>query len=207
MVALLRAASLGRAAACSRETVVCKGGLAGLGLKPFDLGGIEYFLSVGGKDPRPGEHYKKTPELARDYIQSLPPLESPDYVVFRPLSQVTEPPEAVVFFVNADQLSALATLANYDSPNQDNVRLLFGAGCAQAVLRPLAEEAAGGRACYVGLTDPSARKCIPADLLSFSIPYRRFMEMEANAPESFLSTDTWSLIAKRIRPEGAAPAR
>ena len=75
---------------------------------------------------------------------------------------------------------------------------LFGAGCTQCVLYPLAEQARGGDACFIGLTDPSARKCVSADLLAFAAPYGRFLAMEANAGESFLHTETWEIISKRI---------
>ena len=44
------------------------GGRAGLGLKAYDLGYIEYFLSTGANDGREGECYKKNPELARNFI-------------------------------------------------------------------------------------------------------------------------------------------
>ena len=116
-----------------------------------------------------------------------------------PLSRAEEGrPEAVVFLVNADQLSALVTLANFDRAGQDGVRVLFGAGCTQCVLYPLAEQARGGDACFIGLTDPSARKCVSADLRAFAAPYGRFLAMEANAGESFLHTETWEIISKRI---------
>lgn len=199
VIALLNAASQGRTAAFHRSTVVCKGGQAGLGLHPFETGVIEYFLSVCGKEPRPGEHYKKTPELALEYIHGLPAVESPDYVVFQPLGQVEGvEPEAVVFLVNADQLSGLVTLANYDQHTQDNVQLRFASGCAQSILYGLHGQETSSNCCYIGLTDPSARKCIDKDLLSFTIPYHRYVEMEANAPGSFLDTDTWATICQRI---------
>lgn len=120
-------------------------------------------------------------------------------MVFAPLSQVSaETPELVVFLVNADQLSGLATLANYDRPTQDNVQLRFGAGCAQAVLYGLDIEAQTNGTCFIGLTDSSARKVIDKDLLSFSIPMPRFLEMEANADSCFFHTDTWTVIEKRL---------
>lgn len=52
--------------------------------------------------------------------------------------------------------------------------------------------------CFIGLTDPSARKCIDKNLLSFTIPYHRYLEMEANVKDSFFQTDTWAEILKRI---------
>ena len=199
VIGMLNAASKGRTAAMKAATVACRGGKAGLGLQPFQLGTIEYFLSVGGRGDKPGERYKQTPELARQYVEGLPEVQSPDYVIFAPLSQVTEEtPELVIFLVNADQLSGLATLANYDRLNQDNVQLHFGAGCAQAVLYGLNPEAQARGTCFIGLTDPSARKVIDKDLLSFSIPMARFLEMEANADDCFFHTDTWAVIEKRL---------
>lgn len=199
VIAMLAAAAKGRMAAFCDRTVACRGGKAGLGLRKFRMGEIEYFLSTGGKGPKPGEFYKKSPELARAYIEGLPDVRTEGYVIFRPLGDIQDKrPETVVFLVNADQLSGLVTLANYDRPIQENVKILFGAGCAQAILYGLDAESRKTGLCYIGLTDPSARKCIDKELLSFSIPYARFLEMEENAEGSFFHTDTWAQIANRI---------
>ena len=166
----------------------------------FKFGVMEHFLSTGGVGPKPGEFYKKTPELAKDYMTTLPPVEKSGCVVLKPLSQVTEDerPESVIFLVNADQLSGLATLANYDMPTQDNVQLRFAAGCVQSIRYAVSGQEQENDTCWIGLTDPSARKCIDRDMLSFSIPYRRFLHMADNAEGSFLTKETWAVIASRI---------
>ena len=118
------------------------------------------------------------------------------YLLFKPLDEVAEYelPDVIIFLVNADQLSGLVTLANYDSANNDGVKILFGAGCAQSVLYPMTDK----NFCYVGLTDPSARKFIDKNLLSFAMSYEKFLQLENCAEESFLKYDAWEKILKRI---------
>ena len=104
---------------------------------------------------------------------------------------------SLIFLVNADQLSALVTLANYDQPN-DIVRIPFGAGCVQTLLFPIKDSENKLMICTVGLTEPSVRRRIEKDILSFSVPYQRFLEMENEADNSFLSGAVWSEIMERI---------
>ena len=200
VVALIKAASQGKIAAAAKDTTVCMGGRAGLGFQGYEHGWIEYFLSTGNDKIPHSEFYKKTPELAKIFTDTIPKIEAPACLVFKPLDLVEddEKPECIIFLVNADQLSGLTTLANYDRISQNNVQVNFASGCGQAVLYPLSAEEKGEKTCYIGLTDPSARKVISKEQMSFSIPYSRFLEMEQEADGCFFTTDTWETIKKRI---------
>lgn len=200
-IAMLAAAANGKIAAFTAETTTCTGGRAGLGFAKYPLGWIEYFLSCGGNGVERCERYKKNPDVAREFIcdvsnaliEKLPPRKK--FLLFKPLDKVAEEiPDVIIFLVNADQLSGLVTLANYDSARHDGSKILFGAGCAQTVLYPMSEK----NFCFVGLTDPSARKFIDKKLLALSMSYEKFLQLEEIAHESFLTADAWQKIFKRI---------
>ena len=198
-VMMINAASKGKVTAITDETMPCNGGKSGAGIREFKLGIIEYFLSNGEKGPREGEFYKQTPELAKEYIVNMPKVSKTTCLIFKPLSKASEADnvEAVIFLADADGFSGLVTLANFDQPVQDSVKLNFGAGCAQMVLYAIHENEIGGRLCFAGLTDPSARLYLDKNLLGFSIPYCRYVEMEKTAEESFLKTATWKKLLNR----------
>lgn len=206
VAAMLTAAAKGRQAVFSRKTFGCLGGGIGLGLGDFYQqfpGGFDYFLSTGrGEGYREGEAYKKTPELAQSFADSLPITDIPfQYVVFKPLPMVdiaNEEPKVVVFYANADQLSALVVLANYGRPGNDNVIIPFAAGCQSVCLIPWGETENERPRAVVGMIDISARPVIDADLLSFSVPFAMFHEMEGNVPGSFLDKYDWQKVAVRI---------
>ena len=81
-----------------------------------------------------GEGYVKNPELTREWLNHLPITDvSPKSVLFTPLADINpeEPPESVIFFVNADQLSALVVLANYGREGRENVAIPWAAACQE----------------------------------------------------------------------------
>lgn len=202
VTAMLAAASKGKIAAFSDETTTCIGGRAGLGFSKYPLGWIEYFLSCGSENVERCEHYKKNPEIARIFIENVSnklvekiPARK-EFLIFKPIEMVaeSETPEVIIFLANADQISGLVTLANYDSAKNDAVKILFGAGCAQIFLYPATDK----NFCYVGLTDPTARKFIDKNLLAFSLSYEKFLQLENVSKESFLNYDAWQKIFNRI---------
>jgi hypothetical protein len=204
IIPLFVAAMNGRAAVLEKETVLCPGGQVGLCFGPYQLGYIDYFLSTGKEGQFEGEYRKKTPELVREFIANLPEITLPTrYLVMKPLSGVTDTEIAetaiVVFVANADQLSALATLANFDRPTNDNVSTLFGSGCQSLVMQVLDQARSESPKAVIGLTDITARKYLDKNVLSFSVPFKRFVEMEANVEGSFLTKGKdWPEIAKRL---------
>ena len=203
VVAMLTATAKGRKAVFSRTTTGCPGGKIGLALSDRYAPGMEYFLSTGNEMLPEGEAYKKTPELAKDFIDSSPTTEiAEEYVIFAPLAEIDpakEKPRIVVFYANPDQLSALVVLANYSRTGRNNVIAPFGAGCHSVCLIPWDESSKEQPHAVIGMTDVSARPFIDADLLSFSVPYGMFQEMEDDVPNSFLDRESWAKVAKRIQ--------
>ncbi len=204
VIQLLRAVAEGRTAVLDRQTLPCPG--AGTGLefadRPPDPDRLAHFLSTGEPGGREGEGYKKTPELARAFLEQMTPAgERRAYRVFKPLAEVdlaVETPELVIFLANPVQLSALVVLANYGRATNDNVCVEFGSGCWSCCRGPHQLGRGERQRAMIGLTDISARGYLPPDVLSFTIPWAMFLEMEGNVKGSFLEKQDWQKVKARM---------
>jgi len=105
---------------------------------------------------------------------------------------------AVVFFAAPDVLSGLFTLANYDVADPHGVVTPMGSGCASIINYPYEEAQSEQPRCVLGMFDVSARPGVPGDRLTFAVPIKRFEQMVLNMDESFLITDTWRTVERRL---------
>lgn len=65
-------------------------------------------------------------------------------------------------------------------------------------LLPYAESKKENPRAVVGLIDITVRPMVEADMLSFSVPYKMFLDMEENVEGSFLEKDLWHRVMARM---------
>lgn len=195
----------GKSIYLSADSTGCGGGKRYLGFTREIMPHFEYFLSCGIPGKLEGERYKKSPELVKEAMKNMPEFEAPaKFIVFKrwDMLEETDDPEVVVFFAQADVLSGLFTLANFDEVEENGVFAPFAAGCGSIVHYPYLEKDSPRPRGVIGMFDVSARPCVPQEILTFSVPMNKFLRMIDNMEESFLITDSWSKVKKRIdRPE------
>ncbi|MBM5806076.1 MAG: hypothetical protein FJZ49_08470, partial [Candidatus Verstraetearchaeota archaeon] len=183
------------------ESIACLGGKKYLGFSETLRPDFEYFLSCGIPGRVKGERHRKSPELVREVLRHWPAFRAPARLaVFKrwDLLEAPDDPEVVIFFAKPDVLSGLFTLANFDEPEPNEVFTPSGAGCSSVVAYPYLERSSRRPRCVLGMFDITARPYVPGDVLTFSVPMEKFVRMVENMDESFLTTDTWGAVQKRI---------
>ena len=191
----------GRSFSFNADSIGCLGGRRYLGFAERLRPDFEYFLSCGIPGKIEGERYKKSPELVREIMKNWPTFRAPKrFVVFKRWDNLDkeDSPEVVIFFAQPDVLSGLFTLANFDESQPEGVFVPMGSGCSSIVSYPYLEKDSPHPRAVIGMFDPSARPYMPKDVLSFSVPMKKFITMIGNMEESFLITDTWNKLQKRI---------
>jgi len=184
-----------------RTSVTCSGGLFYLGYDTERSENFRYFLSYGKPGVVEGERYKKSPgiidEINARHV-SLPA--EGKYYTFRRWDMLTasDTPDVVIFFARPEVLSALFTLANFDSADPNGVICPFGSGCSSIIHYPRLEQQSVNPRAVFGMFDPSARPCVPVDILTFAIPMKKFEKMIGDMDESFLITKTWDKVKDKI---------
>jgi hypothetical protein len=183
------------------DTVDCGGGKRYLGFTQAMGPKFRYFLSCGIPGEMEGERYKKSPELVDEISRHQQPFTAPTrYIVFKPWDTLDaqDEPLAVIFFALPDVLAGLFTLANFDEADPHGVIAPMGSGCSAIVYWPYQEASSPHPRAVLGMFDVSARPCVPAQTLTFAVPWAKFVRMVRNAPESFLITHSWEQVRARI---------
>jgi hypothetical protein len=201
MIGDLAAIRQGKTLSFDTKSVACFGGKRYLGFSQNLMPNFEYFLSCGIPGKLEGERYKKSPELVKELLEHVPTFTAPaKYIVFKrwDVLQEDDQPQVVIFFASPDVLSGLFTLANFDEPTNEAVFCPMGAGCGTIVQYPLLESKSQHPRAVLGMFDVSARPGVDPNSLTFSIPMSKFAQMVDNMDESFLITESWKKVMKRL---------
>ncbi len=202
VVGQLARARRGERLAFDAAAVGCAGGKRFLGFETEMRPGFEHFLSTGIPGKMEGERYKKTPEIVREAFGRVKAFEAPArYIVFKRWDLLAEAdePAVVVFFAPPDVLSGLFTLSGFDESDVNAVIAPFSAGCGTIVQYPMLEQESDHPRAVLGNFDVSSRPCLAPNELTFAVPMRKFERMVPNMDESFLITDAWAKVLRRIK--------
>ncbi|MCP3940294.1 MAG: DUF169 domain-containing protein [Desulfobacteraceae bacterium] len=122
----------------------------------------------------------------RDYVAQIhtPPDK---FVYFEKIEDIDENREIEVvnLFPDITGLANLTGLSSYD--REENGTLTpFASGCQSAFSTPYDQKLKDRPKCIVGLMDVLVRRFVPDDMIMFSAPANRFVEMANNIEGSFL---------------------
>lgn len=187
----------------SAEDYGCPGGVYYCSmLKPY-LRFIENYVSTGFEGTHiHGERYMPSPEKMRAFMEEVEPRNAPaKYCLFKPLSLFTddEIPEFIIFFARPEVLTGLFIQATFTTGDMDCVAAPFGAACTNLVGWPLYYKEKGVEKAVLGGLDPSARKYMKTDELTFTIPWSLYQKMLKKLPESvFNFNHAWPSVRNKI---------
>ncbi|MBI4962290.1 MAG: DUF169 domain-containing protein [Desulfomonile tiedjei] len=198
---LWRARKKSGAAYFDKEHFGCLGGAFYLGFLKPQLEAIVHYVSTGIPDQMEGERYLESPEVMRSFLNTIDPRPAPArFCVFEPVTQfaASQNPELVVFFARPESIAGLNQLATFVTNDFEAVYSPFGAGCSNIVTWPLKYLAQGKLKAVLGGWDPSDRKFLKTDEITFTVPFEMFRRMVTRWPESFLTTKTWDRIKNKV---------
>lgn len=171
----------------SRDHTGCGGAACYLGFKEPGKDAAEFLVEK--------EKLKKDLQLGLAFYDDIEARPLRDgYLVWQRVQDLEEglEIETVNLWVTGHSLAGLVTLANYDSAANHNVVIPFASGCQSIWTIPFKQQLEDNPKAVVGGMDPAMRWCLPSDVVSFSVPAGRFLEMVGNISGSFLEEKSWS---------------
>ncbi len=186
----------------------CMGGGFYAGMyRPYLETNIAYVSTGYPGTPMEGEHYLNSFDSMRAFMDDCDPRPAPKpYGVAKYLSLFTgaEEPEIIVFFARGEVLTGLSSLCCYASGSHLAVMSPFGAGCTNIYTWPLTYLGRGEEKAVLGGLDPSARKFMKTDELTFAVPLSLYRKMLDCMETSALTRRTWQGVRKKAVKSRAA---
>lgn len=205
---LLKCAMAGKKCAAAKEHISCHGAISG-----FGFGGIQdrhhTAMRLSSIPPECCAEFKHegkgdflTPEIAELQLVAIKDYgNGEDVIVFQPLDEALaehQPIEVVVFLCDPTRISALTLLAGFNKTTPGPATIVpYGHACQQIYAIPRAEGESDDPHAVIGLTDLYARRFIPADILSFAVPFKLYQRMEADIERSYFGKETWQETLKK----------
>lgn len=197
-----------KAAYISHEECGCMGGGFYTGMyRPYLETNIAYVSTGYPGTPMEGEHYLNSFACMRAFMDDCDPRPAPKpYGVAKYLSLFSagEEPEIIVFFARGEALTGLNSLCSYASGSHLAVVSPFGAGCTSIYTWPLTYLGRGEEKAVLGGLDPSARKFMKPDELTFAVPLSLYRKMLDCMETSALTRHTWQGVRKKVLKSRAA---
>lgn len=192
------------AAFISPEEYGCPGGAFYCSMTKPILSFIEHYVTTGfSGTPIHGERYLPSPESMRKFLSQVDPREAPaKYCIFKPLSLFinSEEPEFVILFARPEALSGLFTHTVFTTGDAECVASPFGAGCTNIIAWPVYYKKQGIEKAVIGGFDPSARKFMKTDELTFTVPWSLYKKMLANLSDSMFNVDgAWKNVRIKVK--------
>ncbi len=191
------------AAYISAKEYGCPGGVFYSAMMEPNLRFIEHYVTTGFPGtPIHGERYLPTPASMQKFLKEVNPRKAPaNYCIFKPLSLFVadEEPEFITFFARPEVLTGLFMHTTFTTGEVDSVVSPFGAGCTNIVAWPLYYKEREMEKAVLGGFDPSARKFMKPDELTFTVSWELYNKMLASLAESlFTVPGAWETVRKKI---------
>jgi len=152
--------------------------------------------------PVHGERFLPSPEAMRKFLDKVNPRKAPaKYCIFKPLSLFNDShePEFVIFFARPEVLTGLFIQTTFTTGDVDCVASPFGAGCTNIIAWPLFYKEQRIEKAVLGGFDPSARKFMKTDELTFTVSWSLYKKMLMALPESMFNVGgEWAGVRKKI---------
>lgn len=197
------------AAYISSEEYGCPGGVFYCSMMKPNLRFIEHYVTTGFEGTAiHGERFLPSPESMRKFLDKVNPRKAPaKYCIFKPLSLFSdnEEPEFVIFFARPEVLCGLFIQTTFTTGEVDCVASPFGAGCTNIIAWPLFYKEQGMEKAVLGGFDPSSRKFMKTDELTFTVPWSLYQKMLKALPESMFNVGKdWESVRKKVDRSAAA---